>query len=528
MKWLGEILAVVLMLGILPLLQQEAYAWCPWLAERLIRRAVRFLPRTSRERYETEWLADLDMLRGRSLSALVWAFGTLLHAPSLRWTLQRRASQARTAIIETREALEAVLEERTKLLEIIEHTSDGIAALDTDGTVSSWNPGFEQITGYRAADMVGTRGLTQLRPRDVAGREVQLARWAHDDTTPPTVIEVLRPNGEACWIACSYTRVPTADGRPRRLILTSRDITKELELKRAEKALRDSAARFRALVQNSSHMVIVLDAGGGITYASPAFRRMLGIRDENRIGLNVFELIHPDDMQSVRARFGEALDGLPHSTGFELRFPDPDGTWRNVEALANNLLDDPAVGGVVFNCRDVTERKRTEGQLVGQARVLDLIARDAPLMLTLDALSRVIESEIFGARCAILLLDDNTETLIVAAAPSGIDLDLGWHGADCLPVAPEAGTAGTAAYRGEVVITADIARDPLWSESRQSADARGIRAAWSMPIIAAHSGRVLGVLAVYFDGPCQPEPADMQLLELAAQLADIAIDRGRS
>ena len=149
-------------------------------------------------------------------------------------------------------------------------------------------------------------------------------------------------------------------------------------------------------------------------------------------------------------------------------------------------------------------------------------------MLTRDALVRVIESEIFGARGAILLVDDSTETLAVAAAPSGIDLDLGWHEADRWPAGPEAGTAGTAAYWGEVVITTDVARDPLWSESRQSAEARGIRAAWSMPIIAAHGGRVLGVLAVYFDEPCQPEPADMQLLELAAQLADIAIDRGRS
>ena len=184
------------------------------------------------------------------------------------------------AAIEKGELLEAILEERTKLSEIVDHTSDGIAALDPDGSVSSWNRGFEEITGYQATDVVGTRGLARLRPRDVTGREVQLERWADDQGALPSVLEVLRPNGEACWVACSWTRVPAGDGRPRRLILTSRDITKELELKRAEKALRDSAARFRALVQNSSHMVIVLDAGGGITYASPAFRRMLGHREE--------------------------------------------------------------------------------------------------------------------------------------------------------------------------------------------------------------------------------------------------------
>jgi diguanylate cyclase (GGDEF)-like protein/PAS domain S-box-containing protein len=439
--------------------------------------------------------------------------------------LDALAAEVGTAI-EKGELLEAILEERTKLSEIVEHTSDGIAAFDPDGTVSSWNPGFEEITGYRSADMVGSRGLARLRPRDVAGREVQLDRWAEEPGVLPTVVEVLRPNGEACWLACSWTRVPAADGRPRRLILTSRDITKELELKRAEKALRDSAARFRALVQNSSHMVIVVDASGGITYASPAFRRMLGYRDDARVGQNVFELIHADDVGDVRARFGEHLAGLAQGAGFGFRFLAADGTWRNIEALANNLLDDPAVGGVVFNCRDVTERTRAEGQLAGQAQVLDLIARDAPLMETMDALAKVIEAEASGARCAILLLDDSSETLTVAAAPSLIDVGL--HEADGLVIGPEAGASGTAAFRREPVISADVARDPLWHESRQVALARGIRAAWSTPIIAADGGPALGVLTVYFDEPRRPGPAERSLLELAAHLADIAIERSHA
>jgi diguanylate cyclase (GGDEF)-like protein/PAS domain S-box-containing protein len=439
--------------------------------------------------------------------------------------LDALAAEVGTAI-EKGELLEAILEERTKLSEIVEHTSDGIAALDPDGTVSSWNPGFEEITGYRSADMVGSRGLARLRPRDVAGREVQLDRWADEQAAQPPVVEVLRPSGEACWLACSWTRVPAADGRPRRLILTSRDITKEVELKRAEKALRDSAARFRALVQNSSHMVIVLDASGGITYASPAFRRMLGYREDARVGQNVFELIHPDDVVDVRARFGEHLAGLAQSAGVGFRFLAADGTWRNIEALANNLLDDPAVGGVVFNCRDVTERTRAEGQLAGQAQVLDLIARDAPLMETLDALAKVIEAEASGARCAILMLDDVAETLTVAAAPSLIDVGL--HEADGLVLGPEAGASGTAAFRREPVISADVARDPLWRESRQVALARGIRAAWSTPIIAADGGPVHGVLTVYFDEPRRPGPAEEGLLELAAHLADIAIERSHA
>ena len=430
------------------------------------------------------------------------------------------------AAMEKGELLEAILEERMKLSEIVQHTSDGIAALDPDGTVSSWNAGFEQITGYQAADVVGTRGLARLRPLDVNGKEVALERWAERRTPLPPVLEVLRPNGEACWLACSYAKVPAADGRHRRLVLTAHDITKEFELKRAEKALREGAARFRALVQNSSHMVIVLDAGGGITYASPAFRRMLGYREDARVAQNVFELIHPDDQPTVRARFGEHLAGLAQSGSFEFRFLAATGSWRHIEALANNLLDDPAVGGVVFNCRDVSERKRAEALLAGQAHVLDLIARDAPLMETLTVLARVIETEASGARCAVLLLGEDGETLTVAAAPSLIDVGL--HEADGLVVGADAGSSGTAVHRRQPVIVADVAGDPLWRESRSVALARGIRAAWSVPIIAADADQVLGTLTVYFDEPRRPAAADMRLLELAAHLADIAIERSQA
>src|SRR5205823_9539309 len=74
----------------------------------------------------------------------------------------------------------------------------------------------------------------------------------------------------------------------------------------------------------------------------------------------------------------------------------------------------------------------------------------------------------------------------------------------------------------------DVAHDRLWHESRQAALAKGIRAAWSTPIIAADGGPVLGVLTVYFDQPRRPGPAEEGLLELAAHLADIAIERSHA
>jgi len=442
--------------------------------------------------------------------------------------LEALAAELGTAL-EKSDLLQTMLEERAKLSEIVDHTSDGIAALDPDGTVSSWNPGFERITGYRAADLLGTRGLARLRPRDPAGREVRFERWAEEAVKLPSVLEVLNPEGEHCWIVCSYSMVPAlSDGQPRRLVITSRDITRERELERAGETLRKSAAHFRALVQNSSHLVVVLEAGGGISYASPAFRRALGYPDteEEKLARNLFDLVHPDDVQPLRTRFSEHLAGAADAAALEFRFLAADGTWRHLEALANNLLDDPAVGGIVFNAHDVTERKRAETLLAGQAHVLDLIARDAPLMEVATALARLVEREADGARCAVLLLDESGEALTVAAAPSLVDVGL--HEADGLIVGPAAGASGTAAWRRQPVICGDVATDPLWADKRQVALPRGLRAAWAMPIMAPDGDRALGTVTLYFDTPRQPQTFELQLLDLAVHLADIAVERAEA
>ena len=84
MNWFLKVLGVVVMVGLVPLLQAEAYGWCFWLAERVVRRAARVLPGQVRGRYQAEWLADLDTLEGRNLFALLWAIKTLMYAPGVR------------------------------------------------------------------------------------------------------------------------------------------------------------------------------------------------------------------------------------------------------------------------------------------------------------------------------------------------------------------------------------------------------------------------------------------------------------
>ncbi len=132
---------------------------------------------------------------------------------------------------------------------------------------------------------------------------------------------------------------------------------------RTLRILGESEKRFRSLVQNASDITTVLDADGTIRYESPSIERLLGYRPEDLVGQNAFDYVHPDDLERVRSIFGETTKRSGASRPAEVRFRHADGSWRYMEWIGNNLLEDPTVKGIVANSRDVTERKEAEEKL---------------------------------------------------------------------------------------------------------------------------------------------------------------------
>ena len=133
-------------------------------------------------------------------------------------------------------------------------------------------------------------------------------------------------------------------------------------------ALPEPEARFRALVQHATDVIAVLDADGTIRYASPAVEAVLGYRPEERLGAGAFDLIHPDDVAGARRLLGHLLEAPGSVVQIALRLRHRGGDWRHLEVTAKNLLDDPAVGGIVVNYRDATERRRAEEALAASER----------------------------------------------------------------------------------------------------------------------------------------------------------------
>jgi diguanylate cyclase (GGDEF)-like protein/PAS domain S-box-containing protein len=127
--------------------------------------------------------------------------------------------------------------------------------------------------------------------------------------------------------------------------------------------VRNSEEYFRALTQNSSDIVTLLRAVGTVRYQSPSVERILGYRPEEMVGKNVFDYVHPDDLERVEMAFAEGLIDPKRRPSVEYRCRHKDGSWVWLESVGTNLLDDPGVGEYVVNSRNVTERKGAEERL---------------------------------------------------------------------------------------------------------------------------------------------------------------------
>ena len=129
--------------------------------------------------------------------------------------------------------------------------------------------------------------------------------------------------------------------------------------RKAEDSLRQRELHLRQLIENSSDIITILAPDGTIEYESPAAERVTGHKPDKLIGRSVFEFIHADDHESGKKALVNLL-GTPGATSepLEIRFLTADGTYKTLEAIGKNLVDEPGVSGILIHSRDITDRKQ--------------------------------------------------------------------------------------------------------------------------------------------------------------------------
>ena len=276
---------------------------------------------------------------------------------------------------ETRRAEGALHALSEKLSRVAEGSNDGSWDSDVRTGHVEFSPRYASMLGYDPAELEPSiRTLSALiHPDDAEGAMAALLPIMSGQTDYYFSERRLRhKDGHWVWTQSRGKVVERdAGGHPVRMSGTSTDIT---DRKRAESDLKEREERFRALVEHSSDLTLILDDAGTITFASPACIDKLGMAPSELVGRSGLGLLHPDDVDVAQASFA-TLVGSPRVTHeLELRMRRADGTWIRMEAKARSMLDVPGVRGVVVNHRDITESSRLRRQ-VQDSQKLDTIGR---------------------------------------------------------------------------------------------------------------------------------------------------------
>jgi len=261
---------------------------------------------------------------------------------------------------------------------IAETASDGIITIDENSTILFANRATEKIFGHSHDELIG-QSLTMLMPdylRRVhrAGLTRYLSTGKRHISWEGVELPGLHKDGSELPLELSFGEF--VEGGKHFFTGVVRDIT---DRKRAEEALRQSEEHLRALIENAADIITVLNRDGTRRYVSPSIERSTGYAPEELIGKNPFEIVHPDDAAELRQLFttGTQQPGFIVTKEFRLRHKN--GSWRIHEATAHNLLDDPAVRGIVVNSRDITDRKRLERRLMMQYQTARILAESPSL-----------------------------------------------------------------------------------------------------------------------------------------------------
>jgi PAS domain S-box-containing protein len=303
------------------------------------------------------------------------------------------------------------------------------------------------------------------------------------------------------------------------------DANLHLEQKVHEKTaqLLQSEQRFRALIENGTDLVALLDAHGVLTYVSPSIARICGYDAGEMLGKPYLDFIHPDEASAAAIEFASliATPGAQHQA--QWRFRNKQGDWVVLDSMAHNALPDPAINGIVVNARDVTGRKEAQDELVRLNWALRALGKGSAAMV-----HAVTENELFQACCDAIagaggyplawlgLAKGDESVAIVARAGEAVPylqgLSVSW--ADT----PQGrGPTGTAIRSGQTQVNNNLTTNDAFLPWVKGASTHGFASSLALPIRA--NGAVLGALSVYSrvaDAFKQPEIALFE--ELAADI----------
>ena len=256
-------------------------------------------------------------------------------------------------------------EDERRFRAMIEHSSDIVCVADRTGGFSFMSPAAQHLLGFSETALTAMTIAELLHPDDAERvREMTVRVRASVGTTASVEARIGLADGSYLpfeLVASNMADQPEING----ILINARNVT---ERKHAEEKLARSEARFRALVQNSSDVVAIVNPEGIITYVSPSVTKVLHYQPEELLGGDLFTMIPVEEGKRLEGDWAALLSGETESFSKEVRFVDQRNRTRAIDLLVTDLRGEAAVNGLVVNARDVTVNRVLEDDLAYQSR----------------------------------------------------------------------------------------------------------------------------------------------------------------
>jgi diguanylate cyclase (GGDEF)-like protein/PAS domain S-box-containing protein len=271
---------------------------------------------------------------------------------------------------------------------ILERASEIAALVGRDMTIRWISPGLMAAWGYTQDSVIGTESGRFAHPDDVEAYLAMLRRVAEVDGAHDTAeVRMHSADGAWRWLQLRVTNLLGEEGVDA-LVVVALDID---DRRRAQDELERRDEFYRAVFEGATDVAVVCDADTTMRWVGPSVQAVCGHDPVGILGTKLEDLVHPEDRPAFQATLDRIRAHPGAQESVETRLLHADGLWRWSQQRMTNMLDVAAVGGLVFNNIDITDRRTSHEQLQKREQLLQLVlevAHDGVWVLGWDGHTR--------------------------------------------------------------------------------------------------------------------------------------------
>jgi PAS domain S-box-containing protein len=249
-------------------------------------------------------------------------------------------------------------ESEARFERMVSNIKDMVMLTQVDGKILYLSPSCKDILGYEPSELVGTTSWA-IHPDDsIRVQKIFKAALTTEMSGNEEEYKIVTKQGDTRWVNHSFSQI-TENGKIRQIVSVIRDITKS---KQTEMQLFAGEERYRMIAENMQDVITVTDLNGLYTYVSPSIENTLGYTPAELLEKNAFELIHPDDVSSLKPSLSIVLSGgeIPP---VEFRFKAKTGSYLWLEGNLKAFKDATGETKLLVVSRNIAGRRKAEEEL---------------------------------------------------------------------------------------------------------------------------------------------------------------------